>query len=91
VGVAAVPLELEELCVAAVKVKVEVQVLQRKRDYISAFQEIAKLRPLVDIVFDKVMILDSNPLTRRFNLASLSEIVTYMRVIADLSEIVVAG
>jgi glycyl-tRNA synthetase beta chain len=91
VGVAAVPLELEELCVAAVKVKVEVQVLQRKRDYISAFQEIAKLRPLVDIVFDKVMILDSNPLTRRFNLASLSEIVTYMRVIADLSEIVVVG
>jgi glycyl-tRNA synthetase beta chain len=91
VGASAVPMELEELSGAALKVKIDVQALQRKREYIAAFQRIATLRPLVDIVFDKVMILDSNPQTRRFNLASLSEIVTYMRVIADLSEIVVAG
>jgi glycyl-tRNA synthetase beta chain len=91
VGGAAVPMELEELCAAALRVKSEVQALQRERQYGVAFQKIATLRPLVDVVFEKVMILDSNPLTRRFNLASLSEIVSYIGVIADLSEIVVVG
>jgi glycyl-tRNA synthetase beta chain len=91
VGGAAVPMELEDLATAAQKVKNDVHAFQVKHEYVPAFQQIATLRPLVDIVFDRVMILDSNPTVRRFNLASLFEIVSYTQAIADLSEIVTAG
>ena len=63
----------------------------RNRDYVAAFEAIATLRPLVDKYFDQVMILDPNPLIRQTRLWMLSVIVTDIRRIADLSEIVVAG
>jgi glycyl-tRNA synthetase beta chain len=90
IGVATVPLALEVLVQASQEVKLDIQMLQEDRRYIEALQRIATLRPLVDTVFEKVMILDSDPKTRQFNLASLEEIVAYTRGVADLSEIVIA-
>jgi len=61
------------------------------RNYVAAFESIATLRPLVDRYFEEVMVLDPNPLVRRTRLLMLSTIVSDIRRIADLSEIVIAN
>jgi glycyl-tRNA synthetase beta chain len=91
VGVSSMPIALGILGNAADKVKVEVQELRRQQEYVAAFKRIATLRPLIDEVFEKVMILDPDPHARLFNLAFLSDIVMNTRTIADLSEIVTTG
>jgi glycyl-tRNA synthetase beta chain len=90
-GVAGTPVALGKLGSAADKVKIEVSELRRQGEYIAAFRRIATLRPLVDELFEKVMILDPDQHTRLMNLALLSDIVVSTRTIADLSEIVTAG
>ena len=91
VGASSMPVALGELGNAADKVKIEVQELRQRREYVAAFKRIATLRPLIDEVFEKVMILDPDPRRRLFNLAFLSDIVMNTRTIADLSEIVTQG
>jgi len=91
VGASSMPVALGELGNAADKVKIEVQELRPRREYVAAFKRIATLRPLIDEVFEKVMILDPDPHRRLFNLAFLSDIVMNTRTIADLSEIVTQG
>jgi glycyl-tRNA synthetase beta chain len=91
VGSLAVPIQLEVLADASQSVKNDIEVLQRERKYVEALRRIATLRPLVDDVFENVMILDPDPAVRSFNLSRLTEIVSYTRGVADLSEIVTAG
>jgi glycyl-tRNA synthetase beta chain len=90
-GATFVPIALEVLTKHAIRVRVEVNELGREGKYEPALQKIAMLRPDVDKVFSEVMILDKDPLVRRFNLASLNEIVLSISGIADFSEIVVPG
>jgi glycyl-tRNA synthetase beta chain len=62
-----------------------------KRQYVSALESIATLRPEVDAFFDNVMIMDPDPRVRRRRLLMLQRIVRTFSGIADFSEIVVAG
>jgi glycyl-tRNA synthetase beta chain len=76
---------------AAEDVEALVKVLAAKHQYAAALEAIATLRPYVDTFFDQVMVLDPNPAKRRTNLAVLAAIVSNIRQIVDLSEIVTAG
>jgi glycyl-tRNA synthetase beta chain len=76
---------------ASEQVEAEVTLLNEKREYVAALERIATLRPVVDRFFEEVMVLDPNPDVRRQRLAVLLAIVSNIRKIADLSEIVTAG
>jgi glycyl-tRNA synthetase beta chain len=76
---------------ASEQVEAEVTLLNEKREYVAALERIATLRPVVDRFFEEVMILDPNPDVRSQRLAVLFAIVSNIRKIADLSEIVTAG
>ena len=65
--------------------------LADKREYVSALESIATLRPEVDAFFDQVMIMDPDPSVRARRLLMLQRIVGTFSGIADFSEIVVAG
>jgi len=54
-------------------------------------QSLATLRPLIDDVFENVMILADGDQKRRFNLLKLIETMDCFRGVADFSEIVTAG
>ena len=62
-----------------------------EQDYIAAFELVATLRPQVDNYFESVMVLVPDPADRGNRLLLLSMIVSDIRKIADLSEIVTAG
>ena len=63
----------------------------REREYVSALESIATLRPEVDAFFDQVMIMDPDPNVRARRLLMLQRIVGTFSGIADFSEIVIAG
>jgi glycyl-tRNA synthetase beta chain len=69
----------------------KVKQLADKREYVSALESIATLRPEVDAFFDQVMIMDPDPSVRARRLLMLQRIVGTFSGIADFSEIVVAG
>ncbi|HEY6346335.1 MAG TPA: glycine--tRNA ligase subunit beta [Bryobacteraceae bacterium] len=54
-------------------------------------REIASLRPQVDAFFDKVLVMDPDPLKRENRLAFLGKLLQKCSVIADFSEIVTSG
>jgi len=81
----------QSLMDAAEKVRLEVNRYAAYKNYVSAFESIATLRPHVDQYFQDVMILDPNPSVREMRLLLLSVIVSDIRQIADISEIVTAG
>jgi glycyl-tRNA synthetase beta chain len=62
-----------------------------KRDYVSAFEAIGRLRPQVDRYFEEVMVLDPDKSVREARLFLLWGVVSNIQKIADLSEIVTAG
>ena len=62
--------------------------LREQRDYADALSLIATLRPVVDTFFDKVMVLDADPVIRGANLALIDEVLRNFSTIADFSEIV---
>ena len=61
------------------------------RDYEGALLEIAKLRPAIDMFFDKVMVMVDDDNLRANRLALLQTVVKEFSTIADFSEIVTEG
>jgi glycyl-tRNA synthetase beta chain len=65
-----------------------VETLRQKRDYVSALEEISKIRPAVDAFFDKVMVMVEDDELRANRLALLDELLREFSSIADFSEMV---
>jgi glycyl-tRNA synthetase beta chain len=80
-----------QLAAQTPKVAERVETLRSARDYEPALLEIAKLRPLVDQFFDKVMVMVEDEKLRANRLALLRTIVREFSTIADFSEIVTEG
>jgi len=68
-----------------------VEILRRAKNYEAALLEIAKLRPLVDHFFDKVMVMVDEARLRANRLALLESLLKEFSTIADFSEIVTEG
>jgi glycyl-tRNA synthetase beta chain len=68
-----------------------VEKLRAGRDYQQALLEIAKLRPVIDKFFDKVMVMVEDENLRANRLALLQSVVKEFSTIADFSEIVTEG
>jgi glycyl-tRNA synthetase beta chain len=76
---------------AAKEIGDKVEALSARRQYGTALEAVATLRPQVDAFFDQVMVMDPDETVRRSRLALLHSIVRSFSGIADFSEIVVAG
>ncbi len=72
-----------------VRSRVEASVVAR--EYGEALESMATLRPAVDGFFDKVMVMDPDPVVRGERLRLLAEILRTFSGIADFSEVVSAG
>jgi len=68
-----------------------VEKLRALREYERALLEIAKLRPVIDKFFDKVMVMVEDEHLRTNRLALLQTVVKEFSTIADFSEIVTEG
>ena len=86
-GITQEPAE-KQLAEAVAKTAPRVAELRKKRDYAGALSEVAKLRPVVDIFFDKVMIMVDDDKIRGNRLALLAKMMKDFSNIADFSEIV---
>jgi len=69
----------------------KVEQLRKTRNYEDALLEIAKLRPVVDTFFDKVMVMVEDEKVRSNRLALLQTLLNEFSTIADFSEIVTEG
>ena len=85
------PAEVVTLNTEAGVVREKVKKLADRREYLSALEAIATLRPHVDDFFDQVMIMDPDQNVRSRRLLMLQRIVRTFSGIADFSEIVTAG
>ena len=56
-------------------------------DYAEALQQLAELRPHVDLFFDEVMVMSEDEALRRNRLALLDQLSKSFRQIADFSRI----
>src|SRR5438270_4097971 len=65
--------------------------LREKQGYEAALVEISKLRPAVDLFFDKVMVMVDDERVRANRLALLQKLLDNFSTIADFSEIVTEG
>ena len=65
--------------------------LRGKQEYEAALVEISKLRPAVDLFFDKVMVMVDDERVRANRLALLQTLLQNFSTIADFSEIVTEG
>ncbi len=63
----------------------------RQRDYLAFLTATSLARPAVDRFFDKIMVMDPDPVLRESRLALLSGIYDQFNAIADFSEIVTSG
>ena len=68
-----------------------VDALRSKRNYQLALIEISRLRPAVDLFFDKVMVMVEDEGIRANRLAILQTLLENFSTIADFSEIVTEG
>jgi glycyl-tRNA synthetase beta chain len=80
--------EAQELFDASRFLSPKVARLREEHAYIPALTEIASLRPVVDTFFDKVMVLDPDPVIRGAHLGLIDEVLRGFSTIADFSEIV---
>jgi glycyl-tRNA synthetase beta chain len=80
--------EAQQLADAAALLTPEVDALRKLRFYGQALEAIATLRPVVDSFFDKVMVLDPDPVIRGAHLGLIDEVLRGFSGIADFSEIV---
>ncbi len=69
-------------------VKIAVEKLSTHRQYRAALEQIATLRPHVDLFFDKVMVMVEDEAVRRNRLALIAMVLSSFSSIADFSEIV---
>ncbi len=83
--------EQRELARTAGELQGRVQALVAERRYGEALEGMAALRPAVDAFFDKVMVMDPDPVVRSGRLHLLATILRIFSGIADFSEIVSAG
>ena len=83
--------EEADLARSARQVRSQVAELVKQRAYPEALRAMATLRPQLDAFFDKLMVMDSDPVLRAGRLHLLAEIVRSFAGIADFSEIVTAG
>jgi len=65
-----------------------VENFSRNHKYQEALEQIATLRPHVDLFFDKVMVMVDDPAVRQNRLALISKVLVGFSSIADFSEIV---
>lgn len=80
--------EAQELNDASAFLAPKVAVLREECAYQLALSEIASLRPVVDLFFDKVMVLDPDEKVRGAHLGLIDEVLRNFSTIADFSEIV---
>jgi glycyl-tRNA synthetase beta chain len=80
--------EARELSDAAAFLAPKVARLREERAYVQALVEIATLRPVIDLFFDKVMVLDPDPAVRGAHLGLIDEVLRGFSTFADFSEIV---
>jgi glycyl-tRNA synthetase beta chain len=80
--------EAQQLADAAAALAPEVALLRQERAYGEALGLIATLRPAVDAFFDKVMVLDPDPVIRGAHLGLIDQVLRGFSGIADFSEIV---
>ncbi|ACO32145.1 MULTISPECIES: glycine--tRNA ligase subunit beta [Acidobacterium] len=78
----------KQLHEAAAKLAPVVEELRAKNDYRAALEQIATLRPQVDLFFDKVMVMVEDDLLRHNRLALIQYVLRSFSSIADFSEIV---
>lgn len=78
----------KELAIQAMSTAEIVKRLREQKEYEQALTEISKLRPVVDIFFDKVMVMVEDENQRSGRLALLQLLVDDFSTIADFSEIV---
>lgn len=82
--------EEHQLAKQAQAIATEVRTARKHRDYLSAVREIAKIRPALDLFFDRVMVMVKDEDLRAQRLALLSFILAEFSTVADFSEIVSA-
>jgi glycyl-tRNA synthetase beta chain len=87
---AALSTEARQLSDSAAALAPRVAELRQQREYGEALALIATLRPTVDAFFDKVMVLDPDPVVRGAHLGLIDEVLSGFSGIADFSEIVTA-
>jgi glycyl-tRNA synthetase beta chain len=80
-----------ELASLIPQVAKRVDELRGKHEYEAALVEISKLRPAVDLFFDKVMVMVDDERVRANRLALLQTLLENFSTIADFSEIVTEG
>ncbi len=80
--------EAQQLLDASAFLAPKVAALREQRAYEAALGEIATLRPVVDLFFDKVMVLDTDPNVRGAHLGLIDQVLRNFSGIADFSEIV---
>jgi len=80
-----------ELASLIPQVAKRVDELRGKHEYEAALIEISKLRPAVDLFFDKVMVMVDDARVRANRLALLQTLLQNFSTIADFSEIVTEG
>jgi glycyl-tRNA synthetase beta chain len=80
-----------ELASLIPQVAKHVDEMREKHEYEAALVEISKLRPAVDLFFDKVMVMVDDERVRANRLALLQALLGNFSTIADFSEIVTEG
>jgi glycyl-tRNA synthetase beta chain len=81
----------KDLAIRAGLTSLEISELCLRRDYATALNKIAQLRPVIDAFFDTVMVMAPDVYLRANRLALISRTVSDFSRIADFSEIVTAG
>jgi glycyl-tRNA synthetase beta chain len=71
-----------------VRLREIVDAKRKAHDYRTALENIASLRPKVDLFFDKILVNDPDEKVRQNRLALLNSLLTEFSAIADFSEIV---
>jgi glycyl-tRNA synthetase beta chain len=76
------------LFLEAAKLAAVVEKLRARREYRQALEQIATLRPHVDLFFDKVMVMVEDAAVRNNRLALIAQVLGGFSSIADFSEMV---
>jgi glycyl-tRNA synthetase beta chain len=80
--------EERELYAAMQKLIPAVEALEQQRQYREALEVTARLRPVIDAFFDKVMVMAPDDKIRRNRLALIAQVLENFSRIGDFSEIV---